>query len=80
MPEKNTDVKPATSGDEPATVRKRNLSPRQVHQIIKQGYDTLSIQTHEGLDAWEKWREADYKPELKRAARCAVEDARKLVV
>ncbi|KAJ9201058.1 hypothetical protein DTO164E3_3807 [Paecilomyces variotii] len=80
MPEKNADVKPATSGDEPATVRKRNLSPRQVHQIIKQGYDTLSIQTHEGLDAWEKWREADYKPELKRAARCAVEDARKLVV
>ncbi|KAJ9256611.1 hypothetical protein DTO207G8_2614 [Paecilomyces variotii] len=80
MPEKNADVKPATSGDEPATVRKRNLSPRQVHQIIKQGYDTLSIQTHEGLDAWEKWREVDYKPELKRAARCAVEDARKLVV
>ncbi|KAJ9234900.1 hypothetical protein DTO169E5_6367 [Paecilomyces variotii] len=80
MPEKNADVKPATSGDEPATVRKRNLSPRQVHQIIKQGYDTLSIQTHEGLDAWEKWREAVYKPELKRAARCAVEDARKLVV
>ncbi|KAJ9295677.1 hypothetical protein DTO271G3_5700 [Paecilomyces variotii] len=80
MPEKNADVKTATSGDEPATVRKRNLSPRQVHQIIKQGYDTLSIQTHEGLDAWEKWREADYKTELKRAARCAVDDARKLVV
>ncbi|KAL1849199.1 hypothetical protein Plec18167_009591 [Paecilomyces lecythidis] len=80
MPEKNADAKTAPSGDEPAAVRKKNLSPRQVHQIIKQGYDTLSIQTHEGLNAWEKWREADYKPELKRAARCAVEDARKLVV
>lgn len=78
MPEKNADVK--ISGDQPAAVRKKNLTPHQVHQIIKQGYDTLSIETHEGLNAWEKWREADWKPELKRAARCAVEDSKKLVV
>jgi hypothetical protein len=62
-----------------ATVRKKNLSPREVHEIIKQGYDTLSIHSHEGLNTWEKWREADRKLELKRIARCAVEDVRKVV-
>jgi len=62
-----------------STIRKKNLSPREVHQIIKQGYDTLSVQSHEGLNAWEKWREADWKPELKRLVRCAVEDARAVV-
>ncbi|OJJ44043.1 hypothetical protein ASPZODRAFT_135488 [Penicilliopsis zonata CBS 506.65] len=60
--------------------RKKHLSPREVHHIIKQGYDTLSIQAPEGLSTWVKWREADWKPELKRGARCAVEDARQLVV
>lgn len=63
-----------------ATARKKNLGPREVHQIIKQGYDTLSIQPQEGLSTWEKWREADRKLELKKAARCAVEDARRLVL
>ncbi|KAJ5476280.1 hypothetical protein N7475_002009 [Penicillium sp. IBT 31633x] len=70
--------------DEPApvvlpSIRKKNLSPREVHRIIKQGYDTLSIQPPEGLSAWSKWREAEWKSELKRAARCAVDDARQLV-
>ncbi|OJJ89139.1 ARMH3 family protein [Aspergillus glaucus CBS 516.65] len=59
--------------------RKKNLSPREVHRIISQGYDTLSIQPPEGLSAWTRWREADWKAELKRSARCAVEDARVLV-
>ena len=59
--------------------QKKNLSPTEVHRIISQGYDTLSIQPPEGLSAWTKWREADWKTELKRAARCAVEDARELV-
>lgn len=63
----------------PATIKKKNLSPREVHEIIRQGYDTLSIQSHEGLNTWEKWREADRKLELKRIARCAVEDVRKVV-
>ena len=62
-----------------ATIRKKNLSPREVHEIIRQGYDTLSIHSHEGLNTWEKWREADRKLELKRIARCAVEDVRKVV-
>lgn len=59
--------------------QKKSLSPREVHRIISQGYDTLSIQPPEGLSAWTKWREADWKTELKKAARCAVEDARELV-
>lgn len=63
-----------------ATARKKNLGPREVHQIIKQGYDTLSIQPQEGLSTWEKWRESDRKLELKKTARCAVEDARRLVL
>lgn len=71
-------------GDEPVpvalpSIRKKNLSPREVHRIIKQGYDTLSIQPPEGLNAWVKWREAEWKSELKRAARWAVDDARQLV-
>ncbi|KAJ5585540.1 uncharacterized protein N7459_005340 [Penicillium hispanicum] len=60
-------------------IKKRNLSPREVHRIIKQGYDTLSIQPPEGLSAWSRWRETDWKSELKRAARWAVDDARQLV-
>ncbi|OJI98504.1 hypothetical protein ASPVEDRAFT_123079 [Aspergillus versicolor CBS 583.65] len=59
--------------------QKKNLSPREVHRIIKQGYDTLSIQPPEGLSAWTRYRETDWKPELKRAARCAVDDATHLV-
>lgn len=79
-PEKNADAKAADSATPIPTNLKKNLSPREVHQIIKQGYDTLSIQAHEGLSAWEKWREVDFKTALKRAARVAVEDARKLVM
>lgn len=60
-------------------IKKKNLSPREVHRIIKQGYDTLSIQPPEGLNAWTRWRETDWKSELKRAARCAVDDARQIV-
>lgn len=60
--------------------QKKNLGPREVHRIIKQGYDTLSIQPPEGLSAWTRYREADWKPDLKRAARCAVDDATQLVV
>jgi hypothetical protein len=61
------------------SIKKKNLSPREIHRIIKQGYDTLSIQPPEGLNAWTRWRETDWKGELKRAARCAVDDARHLV-
>ncbi|QKX55668.1 uncharacterized protein TRUGW13939_02765 [Talaromyces rugulosus] len=71
----------ADSVPKPITAaRKKNLGPREVHQIIKQGYDTLSIQTREGLNRWDKWRETDSKLELKRAARCAVEDAKRFLL
>lgn len=66
-------------GDEKGKVKSKNLSPREVSKVIKQGYETLSIQAKEGLDHWERFREADHKGVLKRVARCAVEDARVLV-
>lgn len=47
--------------------------------MIKKGYETLSIQSKEGLDRWEKFREADGRTVLKKIARVAVEDVRKLL-
>ncbi|PYH34568.1 ARMH3 family protein [Aspergillus neoniger CBS 115656] len=80
-PDQNTEAagKSGEAVPVPANLKK-NLSPREVHRIIKQGYETLSIQPPEGLGAWTRYREADWKMELKRAARCAVDDARGLVV
>jgi len=54
----------------------KHLSPQEVSKVIKQGYETLSIDTSEGLDRWEKFREADRKTLLKRIARAAVDDAK----
>ncbi|KAH7075466.1 hypothetical protein BKA63DRAFT_412669 [Paraphoma chrysanthemicola] len=62
-------------GSERGKLRSKNLSPREVSSVIKQGYETLSIDANEGLDRWEKFREADFKTLLKRIARAAVEDA-----
>jgi hypothetical protein len=58
--------------------RNKHLSPQEVSQVIKQGYETLSIDASEGLDRWDKFREADFKSMLKRIARVAVEDAKAL--
>lgn len=58
---------------------KKSLSPREVSKIIKEGYDTLSIEAREGLDQFNKFREADYRTELKKIARLAVDDAKALV-
>lgn len=65
-------------GSEKGKMRSKNLSPREVSNVIKQGYETLSIDASEGLDRWEKFREADFKSILKRIARAAVEDAKSL--
>jgi hypothetical protein len=65
-------------GSESGKTRSKNLSPREVSNVIKQGYETLSIDTSEGLDRWEKFREADFKSVLKRIARAAVDDAKAL--
>lgn len=53
-----------------------NLTTVQVADVIKQGYETLSIQAKEGLDTWERYREADERTVLKKMARAAVGDAR----
>lgn len=58
--------------------RSKVLSPREVSDVIKQGYETLSIETSEGLDRWDKFREADHKSVLKRISRTVVEDAKLL--
>lgn len=55
------------------------LTSLQVAEVIKQGYETLSIQAKEGLDSWEKYREADERTLLKKMARAAVGDVRALV-
>ncbi|KAK4237583.1 hypothetical protein C8A03DRAFT_44557 [Achaetomium macrosporum] len=52
------------------------LTSLQVAEVIKQGYETLSIQAKEGLDSWEKYREADERTLLKKMARAAVADVR----
>lgn len=65
-------------GNEKGKLRNKNLSPREVSSVIKQGYETLSIDATEGLDRWEKFREADFKTMLKKIARVAVEDAKSL--
>ncbi|EGS23406.1 uncharacterized protein CTHT_0000950 [Thermochaetoides thermophila DSM 1495] len=55
------------------------LTSLQVFEVIKQGYETLSIQAKEGLDSWEKYREADERTLLKKMARAAVADVRAMV-
>ncbi|KAJ6779589.1 hypothetical protein PWT90_07747 [Aphanocladium album] len=56
-----------------------NLTTAQVTDVIKQGYETLSIQAKEGLDSWDRYREADDRILLKNMARTAVADVRELV-
>lgn len=56
----------------------KHFSPEEVSVVIKQGYETLSIDSSEGLDRFEKFREADFKTTLKRIARAAVDDAKAL--
>lgn len=57
----------------------KTLSPREVNHIIRIGYETLQIPPTEGLDRWPRFREADEKSLLKRAARAACEDTRRLL-
>lgn len=56
-----------------------NLSPREVTKVIKEGYDTLSIESREGLDQWESYREVDNRNLVKRITRVAVQDMRTLL-
>lgn len=59
--------------------RGKNLTSAQVAGVIKQGYETLSIQAKEGLDSWEKYREADERVFLKKMARAVVGDVKTLI-
>ena len=54
----------------------KHLSPQQVSEVIKSGYETLSIKSKDGLDNWDKFREVDDKVFLKRFARIVVEDVK----
>lgn len=66
-------------GEKSAKKRKLILTSIEVADVIKQGYETLSIQAKEGLDTWERYREADERTLLKKVARAAVADGRLLV-
>ncbi|EFZ01432.1 DUF1741-domain-containing protein [Metarhizium robertsii ARSEF 23] len=55
------------------------LTTHQVTEVIKQGYETLSIQAKEGLDTWGNFREADERTLLKKMARASVGDVRVMV-
>jgi len=57
----------------------KNLSPKEIRKIIRQGYETLSIEAKEGIDQGEKYREANHKGLLKKATRAAVKDLRNLL-
>ncbi|KPM41206.1 hypothetical protein AK830_g5334 [Neonectria ditissima] len=59
--------------------RKASLTTQEVTGVIRQGYETLSIQAKEGLDSWERYREADERTLLKKMARAAVGDVRIMV-
>lgn len=56
-----------------------NMSPREVSKVIRQGYDSLNLPAMEGLDRWDRFREGDERSMLKRVARVAVEDTKKLL-
>lgn len=57
----------------------KHLTNAQVSGVIKQGYETLSIQAKEGLDSWDRYREADERTFLKKMARAVVDDVKTLV-
>jgi Domain of unknown function (DUF1741) len=57
----------------------KHLSARQVQQVIQQGYETLSIQAKDGLDNWDRFREADHRTTIKKAAKIAIEDVKELI-
>ncbi|KYK55879.1 hypothetical protein DCS_07844 [Drechmeria coniospora] len=62
-----------------STKKASNLTTFQVVEVIKQGYETLSIQAKEGLDTWDRFREADERTLLKKMARTSVGDVRVMV-
>jgi Domain of unknown function (DUF1741) len=66
--------------DSKSKTKAQNLSPQQVSNVIKSGYETLSISAKDGLDSWDKYREADERSTLKKVAKIAVGDVRALLL
>lgn len=56
--------------------KKTHQSPAAIQKVIKEGYETLNLETDEDFGQWQRWREANWKADLKRMIRIAVEDAR----
>lgn len=68
-----------TEGGNASKKKLSNLTTHQVTEVIKQGYETLSIQAKEGLDTWDRFREADERMLLKKMARTSVGDVRVMI-
>lgn len=58
--------------------KNRNMGPKEVSKVIKQGYETLSLEARDGLDQWDRYREAEHRFELKKIARLATADSKAL--
>lgn len=56
--------------------KKRHQSPAAIQKVIKEGYETLNLEADEGFGQWERWRESNWKAELKKMIRIAVEDSK----
>ena len=59
----------------------KTLSPKEVGRVIRSGFETLRLPDTgaTGFRDWEKWREGEERGFLKRVARAAVEDGRRVV-
>ena len=57
----------------------KHFGTREIHRLIKEGYDTLSIQSKEETDQWVKYRETDHRNLIKKVTRIAVQDMRTLL-
>ena len=60
--------------------KKEHLTPKEVANIIKKGYETLSLEEKEGLEKHDRFRETEHKTALKRIARVVVADAGNMVL
>lgn len=58
--------------------KREHLTPKEVANIIKKGYETLSLEEKD-LDSHARFREVEHKTALKRIARVVVADAANIV-
>lgn len=57
----------------------KNISPREIAKIIKEGYETLTLEAKQGQEQWRRYREADYRNFIKKVTRMAVTDLKTLL-